>query len=143
MLLDASAIVALLARESGADEVRRRLSAATSPLYVCSVTIFEATLALARAKTPVGRTDQRKPTQAEIHKALQVVLAFLKANDVRDRAVDSAIVIDAVQAAAIYGKAVGHPADLNFGDCLVYASAKAIEVPLLYIGNDFVQTDLA
>ncbi|MCE7027981.1 type II toxin-antitoxin system VapC family toxin [Jiella avicenniae] len=143
MLVDASAIVALLAREAGADEVRRRLSAATSTLYVCSITIFEATLALARAKSPVGRYYQPRPEQAEIHRALRVVLAFLKANDIREKAVDAAIVTAAVEAAAIYGKAVGHAADLNFGDCLVYASAKALDVPLLYIGNDFAKTDLA
>lgn len=41
-----------------------------------------------------------------------------------------------------YGKVVGHPAKLNLGDCFAYACAKAIEVPLLYKGDDFVRTDL-
>jgi ribonuclease VapC len=36
-----------------------------------------------------------------------------------------------------------HPAALNFGDCMAYATAKVAGQPLLCIGNDFVQTDLA
>jgi len=36
-----------------------------------------------------------------------------------------------------------HPARLNFGDCLAYALAKAVDRPLLYKGNDFSQTDIA
>jgi ribonuclease VapC len=35
-----------------------------------------------------------------------------------------------------------HPAALNFGDCLTYATAKLAGRPLLFIGNDFSQTDL-
>ena len=35
-----------------------------------------------------------------------------------------------------------HPAALNFGDCLTYAVAKLAEMPLLFIGEDFAQTDL-
>ena len=49
----------------------------------------------------------------------------------------------AIAALAIYGKQVGHPAQLNMGDALSYACAKAEEVPLLYKGQDFSETDLA
>ena len=41
-----------------------------------------------------------------------------------------------------YGKGTGHPAQLNFGDCLAYAVAKVRGVPLLYKGQDFAQTDI-
>ncbi|MEL4503418.1 type II toxin-antitoxin system VapC family toxin [Luteococcus sp. H138] len=41
-----------------------------------------------------------------------------------------------------FGKGSGHPAQLNFGDCLTYAAAKASGEPLLYKGNDFPHTDL-
>jgi len=41
-----------------------------------------------------------------------------------------------------YGKG-RHPAGLNFGDCLTYAVAKLSGLPLLCIGGDFAQTDLA
>lgn len=35
-----------------------------------------------------------------------------------------------------------HPAALNFGDCMTYATAKLAGEPLLFVGNDFAQTDL-
>ena len=34
-----------------------------------------------------------------------------------------------------------HPASLNFGDCIVYATAKLIRTPILCLGNDFAKTD--
>ncbi len=40
-----------------------------------------------------------------------------------------------------YGKG-RHPAKLNFGDCMSYALAKALDVPLLYKGEDFAATDI-
>ncbi len=40
-----------------------------------------------------------------------------------------------------YGKG-RHPARLNFGDCLSYATAKLAGQPLLCVGNDFAQTDV-
>ena len=36
----------------------------------------------------------------------------------------------------------GHPAKLNFGDCMSYAVAKVHGIPLLYKGDDFSQTDI-
>ena len=41
-----------------------------------------------------------------------------------------------------YGKGQGHPAQLNMGDCAVYALAKSLNEPLLFVGNDFAQTDV-
>lgn len=43
---------------------------------------------------------------------------------------------------ASYGKGSGHPARLNFGDCMTYAVAKRDDLPLLFKGGDFVHTDL-
>lgn len=40
-----------------------------------------------------------------------------------------------------YGKG-RHPARLNFGDCFSYAAAKELGCPLLFIGDDFSQTDI-
>lgn len=36
-----------------------------------------------------------------------------------------------------------HPAALNFGDCMSYATARVAGRPLLYVGADFPKTDLA
>jgi len=41
-----------------------------------------------------------------------------------------------------YGKGSGHPAQLNFGDCLVYGVAIEHRLPLLCTGNDFAKTPL-
>jgi len=40
-----------------------------------------------------------------------------------------------------WGKGV-HPAKLNFGDCFAYELAMSFQCPLLYVGNDFAQTDV-
>ena len=41
-----------------------------------------------------------------------------------------------------FGKGSGHPAQLNFGDCFAYALARDTGEPLLFIGEDFVHTDI-
>lgn len=48
----------------------------------------------------------------------------------------------ALDAFTRYGKGMGHPAQLNFGDCFAYALAKALDAPLLYKGDDFAKTDV-
>jgi ribonuclease VapC len=46
------------------------------------------------------------------------------------------------QAYRDYGKGSGHPAGLNFGDCLSYALARDKREPMLWKGDDFGHTDL-
>jgi ribonuclease VapC len=41
-----------------------------------------------------------------------------------------------------FGRSSSHPAKLNFGDCFAYALAKDLDEPLLFIGQDFIQTDV-
>jgi ribonuclease VapC len=48
----------------------------------------------------------------------------------------------AVKAFLEYGKG-RHPARLNLSDCFAYALAKHRDLPLLFKGEDFTQTDLA
>lgn len=47
----------------------------------------------------------------------------------------------AKEAYARFGKGQ-HPAQLNYGDCIAYATAQASSLPLLFKGNDFAQTDI-
>ena len=47
------------------------------------------------------------------------------------------------QAYADFGKGSGHPAGLNFGDCLSYALALDTREPLLWKGDDFGHTGIA
>jgi ribonuclease VapC len=81
-------------------------------------------------------------TREEIVAAHSVVTAFLAANNVKEMLVGADVGRRALAAAARFGRVVGHPANLNLGDCFVYACAKAYRVPLLFKGEDFSQTDI-
>lgn len=138
MFIDASAIVAILARESDADRFKTAIDAAakriTSPLA-----IFEASVSLAKAKT---QSTGGAPAAERIAAAHAVVNAFIEANDVMIAPISAAIGDRAVAAAGAFGKFVGHPADLNFGDCFSYACAKALRMELVFKGEDFSKTDV-
>jgi ribonuclease VapC len=41
-----------------------------------------------------------------------------------------------------FGRGSGHPARLNFGDCFAYALATELDEPLLFVGRDFIHTDV-
>ena len=41
-----------------------------------------------------------------------------------------------------FGRGSGHPARLNFSDCFAYALAKEFDEPLLFVGQDFIHTDV-
>jgi ribonuclease VapC len=56
--------------------------------------------------------------------------------------IDAAAAQLAADAFLQYGKGRGHPARLNFADCLSYAVAKRLDYPLLYKGDDFIHTDI-
>jgi ribonuclease VapC len=137
MFVDASAIVAILLGEPGAAELERRLAAAPPPLAVSPLVRFEATVALARALSPAG-TDRA----GRVAEARALVDEFLREIAATEIVIDQAIGAAAIDAAARYGKAVGHPADLNFGDCFAYACAATRGFALLYKGEDFARTDL-
>ncbi len=55
--------------------------------------------------------------------------------------IDAAIVSAAQEAFARFGRG-RHPAKLNLCDCFSYAVAKTMDMPLLFVGNDFAQTDI-
>jgi ribonuclease VapC len=137
MLLDASAIVAILNREPGWQRLAEKIS---TPVYMSPVARFEATVSLARIK---AQPTDKRPTADTIAMARDIVDDF--ASDISALGADITDEVGslAIDASMQYGKVVGHPAALNFGDCFAYACAKALNVPLLYKGNDFAQTDLA
>lgn len=139
MFLDASAIVAILAREPEAVSLMARLAAAPGKVYVSPLSLYEAVFGLARAKAPAGT----RPSSELIAKAEVAVAEFCKAIGVQDMHVSMDIGRRAIAAGRRYGKVAGHPAALNFGDCFAYACASAYRLPLLFKGNDFSQTDIA
>jgi len=138
MFLDASVIVAILGREPGFKEIEKRLATIDGPLYISPLVRFEASVALARMKAGAMR-----PTPDLLRRAAEAVSAFVTDLEVEEIPISSEIGSRALEASSTYGKAVGHVADLNFGDCFAYACAKVLDVALLYKGNDFAKTDLA
>lgn len=137
MLLDASAIVAILNREPGWQDLAERISA---PVYVSPVNRFEATVSLARSR---AQSIGKRPTADTIAVAREIVDAFASELGALVANVTDDVGLLAIEASMRYGKVVGHPAALNFGDCFAYACAKMLNVPLLYKGEDFARTDLA
>ena len=139
MFLDASVIVALLAREADYLEIAKLLERHTGSFFVSPLAKFEASVALARISSS---TDQKRYAEL-LHASLAAVDRFLTDINAQEVAITPEIGRIALNASATYGKAVGHVANLNFGDCFAYACAKSLAVPLAYKGNDFAHTDLA
>jgi ribonuclease VapC len=142
MFVDASVIVAILNKEPGWEDLEKQLSAATGPAHVSPLVRFEAVQGLARAAAENIRKNT-KPTPEMLAHARELVEDFATEITAKDIMISVDIGNGAIDASMNYGKAVGHKADLNFGDCFAYACAKAHRLPLLYKGNDFSQTDLA
>jgi ribonuclease VapC len=70
------------------------------------------------------------------------VARFLERNAVLEIPFGEAHRQAATEAFTRYGKG-RHPARLNYGDCMTYATAKLAGHPLLFTGGDFAKTDLA
>lgn len=128
--MDASAIVAILAREEDwqthADHVDAEHELLWSP-----VAKWESVFGLRRQ-----REFQIERAKLEIDEfAAEIGLKMVTIG-----AVEAEMAIDA---AIRYGRGSGHRAGLNMGDCFAYACAKANNARLLYKGDDFAHTDLA
>ena len=138
--LDASVIVAILGRENDRDNVLERLEASARPFLVSPPGLFEAVVSLAAKKA----RDTGKALDADLITSAQVSVAqFLSEIGATEMTITPSIGQAAIDAAKRYGRAVGSPARLNFGDCFAYACAREHGAALLYKGDDFAQTDLA
>ncbi|AWI88179.1 VapC toxin family PIN domain ribonuclease [Methylobacterium sp. DM1] len=129
MFIDTSAIVAILAGEPEA------------PAYVACI---EATQH--RATGPHVRLEATinlaRILGLPITAAQEMYDAFLVTAEITVLPIDDAVARRAVEAFDRYGKGRGHPAQLNFADCLSYACAAASRAPILFKGRDFIHTDL-
>ncbi len=128
MFVDASAIVAILVREPGHESLLARLRDSAVRL-TSGVAIYEAVLA-------VARIQKIEPKVAE-----GVVSSFLEATGLALVPITGVEAQLATAAHARLGKG-RHPARLNLGDCIAYACAQVHGVPLLFVGDDFPQTDI-
>jgi ribonuclease VapC len=139
MFLDASAIVEILARQRDGVSLMARLAGADDKVYVSPLSVVEAVIGLAQAKTPAGSTI----TPERISQAEAAVAEFATAVGAKDMAMSMDVARRALEAGRQYGKIVGSPAGWNLGDCFAYACAQSYRLPLLAKGDGFSQTDVA
>jgi ribonuclease VapC len=125
MVLDTSAIVAMLTGEPVADRLVGAIEADRTRL-VSAATVVEASLVL------LGRYGEAGDVQLD---------RLLRAIGAEVVPVGEEQVALARDAALRFGRG-RHPAGLNFGDCFSYALAVARGEPLLFVGGDFAKTDV-
>ena len=126
MVIDTSAILAWLKDEPARDRIVAGLEA--HPVRrMSSVSLLEAQI--------VVRGREHPALLDKLDRFLQEIAVIVVPFDESQ----SRLAADAFQR---YGKGQGHPAQLNMGDCAVYALAKITNEPLLSVGNDFSQTDI-
>jgi ribonuclease VapC len=142
MFLDASAIISILSEEEDAGYLIARIELSSKPVSFSPLSAFEAVMGLARKKSVLTKGDQYPTSPKLIDQAKLIVDGFLKEIGAVQTTITTETYTSAIHAARNYGKAVAHPARLNFGDCFAYACAKTQHVPLLFKGDDFTQTDI-
>ena len=126
MILDTSAIIAIIANEPARERLTHALAAAPAR-RVSAATLVEIDAVTAR------RGDGSLSRRA--HRLLQA----LEVETVPFDATQAAI---AARAYREYGRGTGHAAALNLGDCFSYALALHLDEPLLFVGDDFRHTDV-
>ena len=126
MVIDTSAVLAWLKHEPE----RERIVAALEAHAVCrisAVSLLEAHI--------VVRAREHHTMPSKLQRFLEEIGAIVKPFDEKQAHL-------ANEASRRNGKGQGHPAQLNMGDCAVYALAKLLDEPLLFVGNGFSQTDI-
>lgn len=125
MILDSSALVAIILGESNHAELLAKIEAAPG-IAIGAPTLVETLIVLTarlRGEPTLALKELLRASEAE-------VIPF---NEDHGRS--------ALTAYLRFGKG-RHPAALNFGDCLSYATAAVARQPLLFVGGDFSQTDI-
>ena len=126
MIVDTSAIVAIVLGEPGAEDLREALaqsanSRISAPGYVELCAVLQR-----RNRPEIGRTVDR----------------LLAAYEIEIETFDAEQARVAAQAYRDYGRGSGHRARLNLGDSYSYALASVTGEPLLFLGDDFIHTDI-
>ena len=128
MIVDSSALIAVVRDEPDAERLFRALSDKGEPKHMSTANWLEAAIVVDGARSPIAsrRFDDLIARTGIILEAVTREQAEIARAAYRD-----------------FGKGSGHPASLNFGDCFAYALAKATREPLLFKGDDFSKTDVA
>ena len=125
VIIDSSAIVAILREETGHEELRKQITGAELP-KIGAPTKVETGMVLVSRLGITGKT---------------LLARFLQGAGIITVPFDEEHWSVAIDAFNRFGKG-RHPAKLNFGDCLSYAVAALADEPLLCVGDDFPLTDL-
>jgi ribonuclease VapC len=125
MIVDSSALIALIFREPEAERIVASLAEAEL-VAIGAPTLAETAIVLAAKLGEASRAIlSRLVEDLDL-----IVLPFTAAHGREAR-----------EAFLRFGRG-RHPAALNYGDCLTYATAKLAGQPLLFVGEDFHRTDL-
>jgi ribonuclease VapC len=125
MVIDTSALVAILDNEADARRYAEAIAAAPVRL-VSAATLLEASIVLVarHGEEALADLDQLlRDAEAEVVPVTEEHARLARRGFLQ------------------FGKG-RHPARLNYGDCFAYALAKASSEPLLFKGNDFAHTDV-
>lgn len=125
MVIDTSAVVAILTNEDGAEQLEDAIDRDTARLMSVA-SVLETAIVL---ESRFGEAGAREWD------------LLIQRLSIDIRPVDFDQLEWARFASRTYGRG-RHAAELNFGDCFSYALAKITGEPLLYTGADFAQTDL-
>ena len=125
VVFDSSAVVAMMTREASAMSLTEQLDV-MRPRLISAGTVLEVSLVL----------QQRFGESADL-----LVDDFLHAFSVEVVAFDAAQLRMARDASRRFGRG-RHRAALNYGDCFSYALAMTRGLPLLFVGEEFAQTDV-
>jgi len=125
MILDTSAIMAILLKEEDAEVYLAALQGAPTR-RMSGVSLVELTITADRKDNPVP---------------VGLIEEFIRDARISVEAIDTRQIAAARNAHLRFGRG-RHAARLNLGDCFVYALAKETGEPLLFKGNDFAHTDI-
>lgn len=125
MIVDSSALIAIVKNEPGATRCKETLIAASS-VRLPAANLVEAYLVVDRSLNPNASDEFERLLN-------EAAIAIESVTEAQARLARSGY--------QRYGKG-RHPAGLNYGDCFAYALARETGEPLLFVGNDFSQTDI-
>ena len=125
MVLDTSALIAILSAEPEANTFAAVIATAATRL-LSAASLLETAIIIEARYGPAGG---------------QKLDELIRVAQIQVEPVTVEQVTSARLAYRVYGKG-RHPAGLNYGDCFAYALAKISGEPLLFKGNDFGQTDI-
>ena len=126
MIVDTSALVAILRQEADGPAIVAAIRA-TRPRRMSAANYLELGIVIDAARDPGASI-----LLDELLAALEITIEPVTAGQARI----------ARAAYRQYGRGMGGPAALNFGDCFAYALATDLGEPLLFKGGDFAQTDV-